>query len=204
MAHRFAHIAFTPTIREIQLAQGSRSSYARMDEGEDYNFLLREREASFIAARDSFYMASVSETGWPYLQHRGGAAGFMKVLGEQTIGFADYSGNRQYVTTGNLSTNDRVALFFMDYPNRRRLKILGRASIIGPEDADILAQLEDSDYPAKIERGFIIQVEAFDWNCPQHITPRYSESEMATSLDALRKENRQLRAQLDNRSRLEQ
>mgnify|MGYP001820200366 FL=1 len=179
MAHKFAEIAFTPTVRAIQSAEGSRASYARMDEGEDYNQLLTERESGFIAARDSFYMASVSETGWPYLQHRGGPAGFMKILDEHTLGFADYSGNRQYVSTGNFLSDDRVALFFMDYPNRRRLKLLGRVRTVGPEEADTLALLEDADYPAQVERAFVIQVEAFDWNCPQHITPRFTETELA-------------------------
>ena len=179
MAHKFAEIAFTPTVRAIQSAEGSRASYARMDEGEDYNQLLTERESGFIAARDSFYMASVSETGWPYLQHRGGPAGFMKILDEHTLGFTDYSGNRQYVSTGNFLSDDRVALFFMDYPNRRRLKMLGRVRIVGPEGADTLALLGDADYPGRVERAFVIQVEAFDWNCPQHITPRFTETELA-------------------------
>ncbi len=204
MAHKFAEIAFTPTIRDIQLANGSRESYAHMDEGEDYNVILSEREAAFISARDSFYMASVSETGWPYVQHRGGPAGFMKVLDEYTIGFADYSGNRQYISTGNLTTNDRVALIFMDYPNRRRLKMLGRVRIVGPEQADILARLEDRNYTAKVERAFIIQVESFDWNCPQHITPRFSEAEITELLDVLKKENQQLRNQLENNAQIEQ
>jgi len=203
MAHKFATIAFTPTVRELQRAYGSRQSYAGMDEGEDYNFLLSEREASFIAARDSFYMASVGETGWPYVQHRGGATGFVKVLGESTIGFADYSGNRQYVSIGNIRTDDRVSLFFMDYRNRRRLKMLGRVRIVGPENTDILAQLEDRDYAAKVERAFIIEVEAFDWNCPQHITPRFTESEIKASLDALIKDNQQLRDQLEGRALVE-
>lgn len=200
MAHKFAEIAFTPTVREIQAAAGSRTAYARMDGGEDYNHRLTEREAGFIAARDSFYMASVSETGWPYVQHRGGPAGFMKVLDERTLGFADYAGNRQYVSTGNFSKDDRVALFFMDYPNRRRLKLLGRVRIVDGDDPDTLARLGDSHYQARVERGFIIAVEAFDWNCPQHITPRFSEAEVAGLLEKLREENRQLRAALADKA----
>lgn len=202
MAHKFAEIAFTPKVREIQVDMGSRTGYARMDEGEDYNYLLSEREASFITARDSFYMASVSETGWPYLQHRGGPAGFMKILDERTIGFADYSGNRQYVSTGNFSTDDRVALFFMDYPNRRRLKMLGRVRIVDPENIGIFSRVEDTNYPAQLERAFIIQVEAFDWNCPQHITPRYSEGEVAEILRELREENQRLSSVLENNARV--
>jgi ferredoxin-NADP reductase/predicted pyridoxine 5'-phosphate oxidase superfamily flavin-nucleotide-binding protein len=193
MARKFAEIAFTPVVRAIQLKQGSRAGYARMDEGEDYNHLLAAREASFIAARDSFYMASVGETGWPYIQHRGGPAGFMKVLDERTIGFADYSGNRQYVSTGNFSGDERVALFFMDYPNRTRLKMLGRVRTVGLDEPELLAQLEDDGYPAQVERGFIIEVVGFDWNCPQHITPRYSEAQIDDQLASLQDENRRLK-----------
>jgi len=194
MGHKFAEIAFTPVIRDIQVARGSRKAYAGMDEGADYNHMLGEREASFIGARDSFYMASVSESGWPYVQHRGGPAGFMKVLGERTIGFADYSGNRQYVSTGNVSSDERVSLFFMDYPNRRRLKMLGRVRVIDPRDPEFPAGLIDDDYTVQVERGFIIHVEAFDWNCPQHITPRFTEAEIESVVAGLREENRQLRA----------
>ena len=189
MAHKFAEIAFTPTVRAIQSTQGSRAGYSRMDEGEDYNHRLGARESSFIAARDSFYMASVSETGWPYVQHRGGPAGFTKVLNERTLGFADYSGNRQFVSVGNFETDDRVALFFMDYPNRSRLKILGRVRVVGLEETGLLVRLEDNDYAAKVERGFVIEVEAFDWNCPQHITPRFTEAEVEQQLTSVRGES---------------
>ncbi|MEM1110409.1 MAG: pyridoxamine 5'-phosphate oxidase family protein [Pseudomonadota bacterium] len=193
MAHKFAEIAFTPTIREIQRLEGSRAAYAAMDGGDDYNHHLTEREAAFIAQRDSFYMASVSETGWPYVQHRGGPAGFMKVIDANTLGFADFSGNRQYVSKGNFQNDSRVALFFMDYPNRRRLKLLGRVRVIEASEPELLSQLEDPDYPAQVERGFLIEVAAFDWNCPQHITPRYTEAEMAAELNTLRAENHTLR-----------
>jgi len=196
MAHKFAEIAFTPVVRAIQVEQGSRTGYARMDEGNDYNHQLSGREAIFIAARDSFYMASVGETGWPYVQHRGGPAGFMKVLDERTIGFADYSGNRQYVSTGNFRTDNRVALFFMDYPNRTRLKMLGRVRAVGLDEPELLARLEDDDYPAQIERGFIIEVEGFDWNCPQHITPRFTQAQVEDQLASLQAENRRLNALL--------
>ena len=194
MGHKFAEIAFTPAIRDIQTARGSRNAYAAMDEGAPYNHILGEREASFIAARDSFYMASVSESGWPYVQHRGGPAGFMKVLGERLIGFADYAGNRQYVSTGNLSSDDRVSLFFMDYPNRRRLKLLGRVRVIDLQDPEFPAGLIDEDYTVQVERGFVIDVEAFDWNCPQHITPRFTEAEIKSVVAGLQEENRQLKA----------
>jgi hypothetical protein len=179
MPHHFADIAFTPTVKRVQEEQGSRFSYARM-EGvpEAVNHRLTETEAGFIAARNSLYMATVSETGWPYIQHRGGATGFVRVLDERTIGFADFRGNRQYVSVGNLMTDDRVSLFFMDYPNKTRLKLFGRARIIGLDDQAVLSRLEIPDYRARIERGFIIAVEGFDWNCAQHITERYTLEEV--------------------------
>jgi ferredoxin-NADP reductase/predicted pyridoxine 5'-phosphate oxidase superfamily flavin-nucleotide-binding protein len=194
MGHKFAEIAFTDTVRRVQQDHGSRSNYAAMEEGDDYNFLLGDAEASFIAVRDSFYMASISETGWPYLQHRGGPAGFMRVLDEKTLGFADFSGNRQYVSTGNFMNNDRVALFFMDYPNRRRLKLLGRVRLVSLEETDLLEQLEDANYRARVERGFVIHVEAFDWNCPQHITPRYTEAYIEDLTAPLLEENGKLKS----------
>lgn len=180
MPHLFAEIAFTPAVKKVQEEQGSRSSYARMEDMPGaVNHRLTEAEAGFIAARNSFYMATVSETGWPYVQHRGGPTGFVRVLDESTIGFADFRGNRQYVSVGNLTTDNRVSLFFMDYPNKTRLKLLGRARIVGLDDQEALSRLEMPDYRARIERGFIITVEGFDWNCPQHITQRYSREEMS-------------------------
>lgn len=193
MGHKFAEIAFTESVKQLQELQGSRNNYASMEEGEDYNNLLSEVESGFIAERDSFYMSSVSETGWPYLQHRGGPAGFMKVLDERTIGFADFGGNRQYVSTGNFLKNDRVALFFMDYPNRRRLKLLGHVRLIGTEETELLSNLKTSGYRARVERGFEIKVEAFDWNCPQHITPRYTQSQIEELMAPLIEENRLLK-----------
>ena len=178
MGHKFAELAFTDTVKEIQQSQGSRNAYARMEAGEDSNHRLGQLEAEFIAQRDSFYMASVSETGWPYLQHRGGPIGFMRVIDEQTLGFADFRGNRQYVSTGNFQTNDRVSLFFMDYPNKRRLKLLGHVRLLDEQETELLSWLPMAEYRAHIERGFVIDVEAFDWNCPQHITPRYTRSEV--------------------------
>ena len=172
MGHKFQEIAFTDTVKSVQAQLGSRRGYSRREGGDfDFNDVLGPREAAFIGDRDSFYMASVSETGWPYVQHRGGPAGFVRVLDEKTIGFADFSGNRQYVSVGNLMTDDRVSLFFMDYPNRTRLKLLGRARIVGSDETAILEKLAPADYKARIERGLVITVEAFDWNCPQHITP---------------------------------
>jgi len=179
MPHHFAEIAFTPAVKKVQEELGSRSSYARMEGVPDaVNHRLTDAEAGFIAARNSLYMATVSETGWPYIQHRGGPTGFVRVLDESTIGFADFRGNRQYVSVGNLLTDGRVSLFFMDYPNKTRLKMFGRARIIGPDDQAVLSRLEMPHYRARIERGFVITVEGFDWNCPQHITERYTLEEV--------------------------
>jgi hypothetical protein len=185
MGHRFAEIAFTPNVKNAQEINGSRRSYARLDKSEVHHDVLGPREATFIAERDSFYMATVSETGWPYIQHRGGAPGFVRVLDQKTIGFADFRGNRQYISVGNLETNDRVSMILMDYPNRARLKILGRARLVGLDEQDILTRLSLPDYRAVVERGFLITIEAFDWNCPQHITPRFTPAEIEKAVAPL-------------------
>jgi predicted pyridoxine 5'-phosphate oxidase superfamily flavin-nucleotide-binding protein len=208
VTHNFADLMFTPQVQAVQQQLGSRAAYARFaaadTAGDDR---LTDAERNFIAARDSFYIATVSETGWPYVQHRGGPAGFLRVINDRTIGFADFRGNRQYVTVGNLVGDDRVALFLVDYPNRRRLKLLGRARAIAADsDANLLAPLRDG-YHAEAERGLIVTIEAFDWNCPQHITPRYTERELETALApfraklrALQAENRALRAKIEHPS----
>lgn len=176
MAHQFAAITFTPNVKKEQERSGSRRSYARLEEGDAYHDRLGAREAAFIADRDSFYMATVSETGWPYIQHRGGPAGFVHILDDKTIGFADFAGNRQYVSLGNLRGDNRVSMFFMDYPNQARLKLLGRVRLIEANDIKLLEQFQASSYRARIERGMIVTIEGYDWNCPQHITPRYIEA----------------------------
>jgi uncharacterized protein len=186
MTSRFLNIAFTPAVKAAQTANGSREAYATRDGGATSD-RLTENEAAFIATRDSFYMASVSESGWPYVQHRGGALGFVKVLSEKQIAFADFRGNRQYVSIGNLASDDRVALIFVDYPNRTRLKLLGRARAVDlATDPALAAALIDPGYRAKVERGLVIDVEAFDWNCPQHITPRYTLAEIEPAIEALK------------------
>ena len=194
MAHKFAALAFTKTVRDVQAEMGSRDGYQSMDKGEDYNHLMSRVESEFIGQRDSFYMATVSETGWPYVQHRGGPVGFMKILDANTIGFADYAGNRQYVSTGNLRTDDRISLFFMDYPNRRRLKMMGRVSTVDPGDLETLEKLEDDSFRAPIERAFLIHIEAFDWNCPKYITPRYTNAEIENIVGPMQEELTQLRS----------
>ena len=196
MGHRFAEIAFTPAVKALQEASGSRGTYARMEGGEPRNDRLGPSEVGFIAERDSFYMASVGETGWPYLQHRGGPKGFVRVLDERTLGVADFRGNRQYVSVGNLLQNDRVSLFFMDYANRTRLKLLGRARLVEAADADMLQRLEVPGYKARVERGLVISVEAFDWNCPQHITQRFTLEDIEQATDTLRRRIAELESRL--------
>jgi predicted pyridoxine 5'-phosphate oxidase superfamily flavin-nucleotide-binding protein len=176
MAQTFLRTMFGPGARARQAAAGSRASYARMEADAGQADVLTDRESDFIAARDSFYMASVTEDGWPYVQHRGGPTGFLRQVAGNRIGFADYRGNRQYLSAGNLAADDRVSLFLMDYPNRRRLKLIGHASeSVDPADT---AALMDGDYAAVPERAFLIDVVGLDWNCPQHITPRFTEAEI--------------------------
>ena len=196
MTHAFAKLAFTPAVRAAQEIVGSRRAYSRMDEGEAHHHILSANETGFIGERDSFYMASVSETGWPYMQHRGGPAGFVRILDERTIGFADYAGNRQYVSVGNIGGNDRVSLFFMDYANRTRLKLLGRARVISSSETALFQQLAVPGYKAKVERGIVIIVEAFDWNCSQHIKPRFDETQVAELADTLKNRIAELEAKL--------
>jgi uncharacterized protein len=186
MPHAFADIAFTPSVKAAQQREGSRAGYARSFEGEAevFNDRLGEDEADFIAAQRSFYMATVSETGWPYLQHRGGPRGFLKVLDDRTLAFADFAGNRQLISVGNLAGNDRVALFLMDYANRTRLKVLGRLAVqdLAPDDA-LAPTLVDAGYRARAQRVMRITVEAFDWNCPQHIPMRIDAEDVQRALD---------------------
>jgi predicted pyridoxine 5'-phosphate oxidase superfamily flavin-nucleotide-binding protein len=196
MGNRFAEIAFTPSVRALQKAMGSSKHYDKTREGEPYNRELGPDETDFIALRDTFYMASVSETGWPYVQHRGGPTGFLKVLDATTLGFADYRGNRQYVSVGNILKDDRVALILVDYPNRTRLKILGHGRIVSRDETDLIAKLEMPAYGARVERGFIINVAAYDWNCPQHITPRFTQGEIEAVMGSVKERLADLEAQL--------
>lgn len=194
MGHKFADLAFTDTVKKLQEADGSRPSYARMEGDEDYNNVLTDREAAFIAGRDSFYMATVGETGWPYMQHRGGPAGFLTVIDDRTLAFPDFSGNRQFVSAGNLLTEDRASLFLMDYANRKRLKLLGRVE--KTDDDAILQKIALPEYDLPAERAFLVRLEAFDWNCPKYITPRFTEAEVATVVEPLQERIAQLEAVL--------
>ncbi len=193
MARAFAKIAFTPKVQAAQARMGSRDAYRGAELGEVEAVELGPYEVEFIAERDSFYQGTVGENGWPYVQHRGGPTGFLKVLGPQTIGYADFSGNRQYISVGNLEGDDRVSLFLMDYPAQRRLKIWGRARLID-EDTEpaLVARLESPNYRARVERGVVVTVEAFDWNCPKYITPRFTEAQVREQLSALQGDAGQL------------
>ncbi|MEM1372321.1 MAG: pyridoxamine 5'-phosphate oxidase family protein [Pseudomonadota bacterium] len=185
-----------------QTARASREPYSKMTARPAPDG-LGENEAAFIAARDSFYMASVNSDGWPYVQHRGGPRGFLKVLGPTTIGFADYRGNRQYVSVGNIKEDKRVSLFLMDYPNKARLKILGRATVQEAADVPDLAASLAAEGEGRVERVFTIDVDAFDWNCPQFITPRYTTDELADSLAPMVEELEHLRAEVKRLSGVE-
>jgi hypothetical protein len=201
VAYRFLDIASTPSVKSAQDDNGS-GDYWSGFRGERAFDRFADAERAFIAQRDSFYMATVSETGWPYIQHRGGPAGFLKVLDERTLGFADFRGNRQYISVGNVAANDRTALILVDYPRRSRLKIYAHTEVKDlRDDAALAERLALPGYKGKVERAFLLHLDAFDWNCPQHITPRFTEAELASALapireliEALEEENRRLSA----------
>ncbi len=181
MGRRFAELAFTPRVKEQQELHGSRQQYRRVEQSGEPGDRLGAMERDFIHSRDGFYMGTVSETGWPYIQYRGGPKGFLRVLDQGTLGFADLRGNKQYISAGNLLHDARVALFLMDYVAQRRLKILGRARIFEGDDKAgmLIAELAIAQPGSHPERAVTIAVEAFDWNCPQHITRRFTIEEIA-------------------------
>ena len=194
MATKYLDLSFTESVSRAQKQYyGRAGNIADAPERDP----LGEAEAEFITARDSFYMGSVSESGWPYIQHRGGPQGFLRVVNEKTLAFADYKGNRQLLTTGNVSVNDRVALFLMDYQNRARLKILGHARV---EDArehpELVTQITDLKMRSAVERLVFIDVVSFDWNCPKYITPRYSAEEVEEHVEPLKQRIAELETQL--------
>ena len=194
MADKFMQLVLTPA---VQQAQDKYFGKHQVVENVPETDPLTRSEAYFIASRDSFYMATVSETGWPYLQHRGGPPGFVKVLGPNLIGFADFKGNRQLISTGNLDVTDRVALFMMDYPNRTRLKLLGHARVLDArEHPELVDQLAPEALRRKVERLFLIQVISYDWNCPQYITPRFTVAEVEEYAAGLKARITELEAQL--------
>lgn len=170
MTGHYGQVAFTPLVTEHQTIHGSAAAYARMAEAGGEPDRIGRGEAAFITSRDSFFLGTVSETGWPYVQHRGGPPGFLKVVDETTLGFADFRGNRQYITRGNLDHDERVSLFLIDYQLQARMKIFGRARVVELEDEpELVGSLAPAGSSARVERGILIDVEAFDWNCKQHI-----------------------------------
>lgn len=195
MSLAFADIAFTPAVRAEQERKGSAHVYAKfLSDDRQGGDQLGSDEAEFLTARDDFFQASVSESGWPYVQFRGGTPGFVHVLDAKTIAYADYRGNRQYISAGNLTKSPRVSLIAVDYPNRRRLKVWGEAELIDPDsDPDLLARISDGS--KKIERIVKIRISAFDWNCPQHIPQRYTLEELEPELAVLRDKIEELTAE---------
>jgi len=195
MAYGFLDIAITPSVKAAQAEMGADGIWADFRGHREFD-RFTEGEKAFIESRDSFYMASVSETDWPYVQHRGGPRGFLKVLDDRTLAFADYRGNRQYISTGNFAANDRASLILMDYPSRSRLKIYAHVEKLGPdEDLDLTARVTDGAYRGKLERIFRLTLASFDWNCQQHITPRFTEAEVVAAVDPLRKRLAELEAE---------
>jgi hypothetical protein len=194
-------LLFTPAVKKLQERYGSRRQYARMEGSGTEEARLGADESEFLAERDSFYWATIGATGWPYVQHRGGPKGFLRVIDDRTIAFADFRGNKQYISAGNLLTDNRVAMIFVDYPRQARLKILGRVDVHEGEAArEWTDRVRMAGYQAVIERVFVVHVEAFDWNCPQHIVPRYTAEEIQDAvrpleerLRALERENHELR-----------
>jgi predicted pyridoxine 5'-phosphate oxidase superfamily flavin-nucleotide-binding protein len=203
MSYGFLDIAGTPSVKAAQAANGSAALWESF-QGDRARDRFTDAEVAFIGQRDSFYMATVSESGWPYVQHRGGPPGFLRVLDDRTLAFANFRGNRQYISLGNLSANDRVALILVDYPRRARLKIYAHIEAVDlTGDPDLAAKVAVPGYKARPERALLLHLDAFDWNCPQHITPRFTEAELTEilapvrqRLDALEAENRTLREQL--------
>ena len=203
MPRGFLDIAMTPSVKAAQIENASAALWSNV-RAERTGDRFTEAETAFIAARDSFYMASVSETGWPYVQHRGGPPGFLRMLDDRTLAFADFRGNRQYISLGNLAADDRACLILIDYPRRARLKIYARVEVRGfADDPALEARLATPGYRGKAERAFVLRLAAFDWNCSQHIVPRFSEVELASAMAPIRRriedleaENKMLRERL--------
>ena len=198
MASGYTKAVLTPSVLEAENHYYG-LTYRSFEDADDID-RLRDEEIEFIESRDSFYLATVTENGWPYLQHRGGPSGFLKSLGENQIGFADYGGNRQMISVGSLSAGDRISLFLMDYPNRERLKILGHAKVLDARDHPDLADAvaPPQGHGAKVERIFMIDVQSYDWNCPKFITPRYTREEIEKAVQPLHTRIAELEAELKN------
>jgi len=185
MKQPISDIAFTQSVKAVQERLGSRKQYARIEQRGGWKNVMTQDLADFIAERDSFYLATASAEGRPYIQHRGGPKGFLKVLDEHTLAFADFSGNQQFITMGNLAENNKAFIFLMNYPNQTRIKIWGTAEVV-ENDVDLLKELTDPGYRGRPERVIRFHVEAWDVNCPQHIKPRFTEEEIDSTVKSLR------------------
>ena len=209
MSPSFGSLVFTPAVKALQERYGSRRQYARLEGSGSALARLGPEESEFIGERDTSYMATLGSTGWPYVQHRGGPKGFLKVIDERALAFADFRGNKQYISTGNLMTDNRVAIMLVDYPRQLRLKILGRVEIFEGEQArEWIEKVHDPEYKAFTERVYVIHIEAFDWNCQQHIIPRYPEEEIREAvapaenrMRELEQENEKLRKELSREAK---
>lgn len=195
MRHSSSDIAFTPAVKSIQSQKGSRNSYARMEQSGGWQTTVTSDLAEFLAGLDMFYLGTANAAGQPYIQYRGGSPGFLKVIDEHTLGFADFGGNRQFITQGNLSENPKTFIFLMDYANSRRVKLWGTAKVI-EGDADLEEQLRDSKYPGKVERAILFTIEAWDINCPQHIHKRFSQKQLLPVISRLQSRIDDLEAEL--------
>lgn len=187
-------IAFTPAVKGIQTTKGSRASYAKV-ERRGWQTHVTTELTEFLAGMDMFYLGTSNAEGQPYIQYRGGSPGFLKALDDKTLAFADFGGNRQYITLGNLSENPKAFIFLMDYANSQRVKLWGTAKVV-EDDTDLLDQLRDRDYPGKVERAIVFTIEAWDINCPQHIHKRFSQSQIAPVIEELRAKIADLEEQL--------
>ena len=203
MTHIVSDIAFTTAVKAAQQQRGSREAYERMEQRAGWQREVTPELAAFLAERDSFYLGTASDDGQPYIQHRGGANGFLKVIDQKTLGFADFVGNAQFISVGNLDENNKAFIFLMDYPNQRRIKIWGTSETVEGDDF-LLQQLTDDDYHGKPQRAVLFHIDAWDVNCPQHILPRWTEEQFAPAVEKLKarvaeleRENQALRDQWD-------
>jgi uncharacterized protein len=195
MAKIPSDVAFTPAVKAIQSEKGSRSGYARLEHGDGWESTVTPELAEFLEKMDMFYLGTASADGQPYIQHRGGPAGLLKVIDEKTLAFADFGGNRQYITLGNLSENPKAFIFLMDYPNRQRVKLWGTAKVV-EDDAALVERLRDPENPGKVERAIVFRLEAWDTNCHQHIQPRFTQQQIAPVIEKLQERVRKLEEEL--------
>jgi predicted pyridoxine 5'-phosphate oxidase superfamily flavin-nucleotide-binding protein len=188
-------IAFTPAIKAIQTEKGSRSSYSKMEERGGWQTTVTSDLEAFLSELDMFYLGTSNAEGQPYIQYRGGSPGFLKIVDEKTLGFADFGGNRQYITLGNLSENPKAFIFLMDYVNSRRIKLWGTARVV-EDDPELLERLRDPDYPGKVERAILFSIESWDVNCPQHIHKRFPQNMVAPIIEELQARVQELQAKV--------